>query len=78
MPGNTTKGSIRTLDLLHLGWRKSSYSDDQGSNCVEVAVVDGQVLVRDSKDPDGPALAFTPSEWRAFISGVKDSEFDLS
>ena len=34
------------------------------------------ILMRDSKDPDGPVLAFTEDEWRAFIAGVKDGEFD--
>jgi Domain of unknown function (DUF397) len=77
MPGRTTRGVTSVRDLPSIRWRKSRYSDDQGDNCVEVAVVDDQVLVRDSKDPDGPTLAFTPSEWRAFIDGVKDSEFDL-
>ena len=47
-------------------WRKSSHSG--GTECVEVA--DG-VQVRDSKDPDGPVLAFTPAEWRAFIGTLK-------
>jgi hypothetical protein len=35
------------------------------------------VAVRDSKDPDGPALIFTPDEWHAFAAGMKDGEFDL-
>jgi hypothetical protein len=34
-------------------------------------------LMRDSKNPDGPVLAFTPEEWEAFTLGVKDGEFDL-
>lgn len=56
-------------------WRKSSYSHDNG--CVTVAdLPDGGRLVRDSKDPDGPVLAFTPAEWTAFVSGVKAGEFD--
>lgn len=47
------------------------------NNCVNVAFLpDGRVLVRDSKDPDGPRLVFTPAEWEAFISGVKGGEFD--
>ena len=47
-------------------WRKSSHSG--GTECVEVA--DG-VQVRDSKDPDGPVLIFTPAEWRAFLKTLK-------
>jgi Domain of unknown function (DUF397) len=38
----------------------------------------GIVAVRDSKDPDGPVLAFNSSEWRAFTAGVKAGEYDLS
>jgi hypothetical protein len=51
-------------------WRKSSYSSPQ-ANCVEVAVSTPTVAVRDSKDPDGPVLRFTPAEWRRLIDGVK-------
>ncbi|MGH3713528.1 MAG: DUF397 domain-containing protein [Micromonosporaceae bacterium] len=57
-------------------WRKSSRSGSQGS-CVEVAELADQVLVRDSKDPDGPRLSFTYPEWRAFLGGVGDGEFEL-
>lgn len=59
-----------------LTWHKSSYSSAQG-NCVEVADLDdGGRAVRDSKDPSGPALWFTPPEWAAFTAGVRDGEFD--
>jgi hypothetical protein len=58
-------------------WRKSSRSGAQG-NCVEVAVnVPGVAAVRDSKDPDGPKLIFTPAEWDAFTAGVRAGEFDF-
>jgi len=57
-------------------WRKSRRSAANG--CVEVAVKDGHVAVRDSKDPNGSVLMFTPVEWNAFIGGVRDGEFDLS
>ncbi|MFI6883908.1 DUF397 domain-containing protein [Streptosporangium canum] len=57
-------------------WRKSRQSGGD-SNCVEVAVADdGTVGVRDSKHRLGPHLEFTPGEWRAFLGGVKDGEFD--
>ncbi|WP_432925174.1 DUF397 domain-containing protein [Microbispora sp. CA-135349] len=63
-------------DLSMAIWRKSSFSGS-GNNCVEVATnVPGLVAVRDSKDRSGPVLAFTPSEWSAFIAGVKNGEFD--
>jgi Domain of unknown function (DUF397) len=52
-------------------WRTSSYSG-QGNSCVEVATnVPGVAAVRDSKDPDGPALRFTAGDWRAFIRDLK-------
>jgi hypothetical protein len=61
------------MDLSHADWRKSSYSGTNGGNCVEVARnLPGVVAVRDSKNPGGPALAFTPADWRAFTAGVKD------
>ncbi len=58
-------------------WRLSSYTG-QGNSCVEVAVLPHGIAVRDSKDPGGPVLDFTPAEWRAFIAGVRDGEFDLA
>jgi hypothetical protein len=55
-------------------WHKSSFST--GGNCVEVATTaEGAVLVRDSKDPHGPVLAFTPAEWDAFRHGIRAGEF---
>nr|WP_245547028.1 DUF397 domain-containing protein [Nocardia brevicatena] len=49
-------------------WFKSSYSESNGQ-CVEVAhFADGMVGVRDSKNPTGPALIFTPAEWDAFLA----------
>jgi hypothetical protein len=57
-------------------WCKATYSQGSG-NCVEVAQLDdGGHAVRDSKDPHGPALIFTPAEWAAFTAGVRDGEFD--
>jgi len=56
-------------------WRKSRFSDN--GSCVEVAEAPGDArLVRDSKDPAGPVLAFTSAEWAAFVQGVKAGEFD--
>jgi hypothetical protein len=56
-------------------WRKSSLSGQMG-NCVEVAVLDGgEVAVRNSRHPVGPALVFTPAEWSAFVGGVQRREF---
>ncbi|MGI5147688.1 DUF397 domain-containing protein [Plantactinospora sp. CA-294935] len=54
------------------GWRKSSRSNSNGGNCVEVAaaLAPGVVGVRDSKDRQGPVLTFEPAAWRAFVRGV--------
>jgi hypothetical protein len=58
-------------------WKKASRSNGNGgNNCVEVAFLDHGVAVRDSKDPSGPALKFTPAEWAAFVGGCRDGEFD--
>ncbi|MEV8638195.1 DUF397 domain-containing protein [Streptosporangium sp. NPDC051023] len=77
------------MDLSDVRWVKSSFSGDNGGECVEVAelkdVVDGPghkaghadvIAVRDSKDPNGPKLFFTPAEWEAFLNSVKADEFD--
>ncbi|CAL9536718.1 hypothetical protein SUDANB15_04130 [Streptomyces sp. enrichment culture] len=48
-------------------WTKSSYSTDEGPDCVEVAAVPDRILVRDSKNPDGPRLALAPTTWAAFL-----------
>jgi hypothetical protein len=65
------------MDLTRAIWRKSSYSGTNGGNCVEVARnLPGIVTVRDSKNPEGPVLVFTPSEWAAFVAGAHDGEFD--
>ena len=48
-------------------WAKSSYSSDEGGECVEVAATPGTILIRDSKNPDGPRLTFTPTTWADFL-----------
>ena len=59
-----------------LSWVKSSLSFSN-SNCVEVADLSaGQIGVRHSKHTDGPVLEFTPDEWKAFLGGVRNGEFD--
>ncbi|MFF3444059.1 DUF397 domain-containing protein [Streptosporangium sp. NPDC002721] len=65
------------MDLSGAVWRKSSLSGDSGGQCMEVAAnLPGVVAVRDSKNPCGHKLLFTPAEWRSFIGGVKTGEFD--
>jgi len=56
-------------------WTKSSLSFSNG-NCVEVASLDGEIGVRNSRDRAGSVLRFTPDEWDAFLGGVRNGEFD--
>jgi hypothetical protein len=56
-------------------WRKSSYSNGQSANCVEVAGLTRQMAVRDSKDKTGPVLSFGLGEWSAFVAGVRSGRF---
>ncbi|MEU4426981.1 DUF397 domain-containing protein [Actinoplanes sp. NPDC024001] len=65
-------------DLTGAVWHKSTRSGGNGGDCVEVAAnLPGIVAVRDTKDRDGAALVFTHAEWRAFLAGVRDGEFDI-
>lgn len=59
---------------MEIQWRKSSYSEQSG-NCLELAVVEGAVLVRESDDP-GVVVRTTPEKLRAFLAGAKAGEFD--
>jgi Domain of unknown function (DUF397) len=60
-------------------WRKSTYSTSNGGECVEVGEgVPDAVPVRDSKDPHGPALLFTPAAWRTFLTHVKSGAYPTS
>ncbi|MGW4879981.1 DUF397 domain-containing protein [Streptomyces sp. NPDC004262] len=62
---------MRAIDLSKLTWRKSSYSNSDGGQCLEVAPgLSSLVPVRDSKDPDRGALVFGVSAWSAFVGGV--------
>ncbi len=54
-----------------LTWRTSSYSGSGGGQCTEVAAVSGGIVVRDSKDPDGPRIAFGVKAWRRFAEQLK-------
>lgn len=59
---------MREFDLSNTCWRRSSYSNGEGGECVEVADgIPAAVPVRDSKDPDGPALVFGTAAWEHFI-----------
>ncbi|MGE5288287.1 MAG: DUF397 domain-containing protein [Micromonosporaceae bacterium] len=63
-------------DQLMACWRKSQVSNPSGS-CIEIAELPGgQVAVRNSRHPSGPALIYTRAEVTAFLTGVKNGEFD--
>ncbi|WP_063060437.1 DUF397 domain-containing protein [Nocardia sienata] len=65
-----------TVDLSTARWFKSSRSAG-GRECVEAAFLDGGMVgVRDSKNPAGPALVFTPAEWDAFTTTLRKGRLD--
>jgi uncharacterized protein DUF397 len=66
---HTSSYSTTHGDCVQVGWSKSSYSSG-ASACVEVAPAPDRVLVRDSKNPDGPVLDLPTPAWRAFLSTV--------
>ncbi|MGV9271224.1 DUF397 domain-containing protein [Kitasatospora sp. NPDC003701] len=59
---------------LPVKWTKALASDPN-DNCVECGALEGTVMVRDSKDAHGPALAFGADAWRAFVAGVRSGDF---
>jgi hypothetical protein len=72
----TSYNGVPAGTLAGARWRKSARSSAQG-NCVELALLpDTGVAVRNSRDPEGPALVFTDAELQAFLGGVKDGDFD--
>ncbi len=62
-------------DFTHAEWQAPQGSGD--GRRIEIAFVEGMIGMRDSADPDGPVLVFTPAEWDAFVGGVEDGEFDV-
>jgi hypothetical protein len=68
------------FELSRLTWRKSSHSGGQeDSSCVEVASVPARRMIatRDSKNPHGPALCFSATEWSGFLRRVHRGSYDL-
>jgi hypothetical protein len=62
------------VDLSTAKWQKSSRSGSNG--CVEVAFIEGQVAIRDSKDRHGPVLLFSRREWASFLMAAREGEFE--
>jgi hypothetical protein len=74
---NETHNGMPAAQVTNVTWRKSRRSNPSG-NCVELAALpDGQgIAMRNSRDPQGPALLFTPAEIAAFVLGARDGDFD--
>ncbi|MFI9024539.1 DUF397 domain-containing protein [Streptomyces sp. NPDC053560] len=62
------------LDLTQAQWQPSG----QGVGDVQIAFVDGFIAMRDRRSPDGPAVVFSPGEWRGFVLRAREGEFDLT
>jgi hypothetical protein len=74
--GNGIRNGMSAGQLTDVAWRRSRRSGAVG-NCVELApLAGGEVAVRNSRYPDGPALVYTRDEIAAFLFGAKDGEFD--
>ncbi|GAA4320582.1 DUF397 domain-containing protein [Actinomadura luteofluorescens] len=59
------------MELSRLDWRRASKSHEDGDQCVEIASGSDEVSLRDSKDPDGPKLVVSRSDFRYFVSVLK-------
>jgi hypothetical protein len=79
MPGRTLTTGLTisggTLNLSAAVFKKSSHSGPNG--CVEVAILDGRVAMRDSKHRDGPVLVFASEDWEKFIGELADQQFRM-
>jgi Domain of unknown function (DUF397) len=71
----TGKITLSQAERAALAWLKAQSSSHNGQ-CVEVAAAAGKIAIRDSKDPDGPILVYTPTEFKAFLNGARNGEFD--
>jgi hypothetical protein len=67
---------MAATDLTDVTWEKSKHSNPNGA-CVEVAhLPDGEIALRNSRFPDGPALVYTRAEITAFLASAKEGQFD--
>jgi Domain of unknown function (DUF397) len=71
----TGKIILSDAERASLTWVKAQYSGSNGQ-CVEIASAPGKIAIRDSKDPDGPILVYTPGEFRTFLHGARNGKFD--
>lgn len=69
------KITLSESERRDLAWHKAQRSTNNGA-CVEIASTVGKIAIRDSKDPDGPVLVYTPTEFSAFLEGARNGEFD--
>jgi hypothetical protein len=65
---------LHNLSSIH--WRRSSYSDSSGGNCVEIGGLSQVIAVRDSKDVNGPVLAFGRSAFRTFVGEIRTGRYE--
>lgn len=65
---------LSDVDFDNLVWRTAARCN--GGVCIEIAGATGSVAIRDSKNPGGPVLLFSSDEWRAFLTGAKEGDFD--
>ena len=74
---DSVRNGMPARDLGAQGWSKP-WSDDAGGACLEAKrLADGRAALRQSTDPDGPALVFTPHEMNSFLTGVKAGDADF-
>jgi hypothetical protein len=66
---------LNIAERAGLVWLKAQASTHNGQ-CIEVASTFGKVVIRDSKDPNGPILIYGPGEFKAFLDGARNGEFD--
>jgi hypothetical protein len=67
---------MQKQQTVNVGWHTSSFCSS--GNCVEVAVIDESIAVRDSKNPRGAVQMYSPDEWTAFLDGINNGDFDFS
>lgn len=81
MADATVHGVATAEELAHVAWRVSTRTGSGSGNCVEAGPLtdgSGRVAVRHSKNSGGSVIVYSQAEWRAFIAGAKDGEFDFS